>query len=221
MTATSDGGHLAELRGTTWDAIVVGAGPAGSLAARRLSRAGASVLLVEKKCFPRPKVCGACLSPSALTELDRAGLGSLAAQLDAVELGEFHFRFRHRSLRMAMSGGKALSRERLDEALARSAVEAGARLLEGTLAQVEPVFNDVRRVLLSQHGRCARVRPHRPGRRGIRHDPHHGRRCPGNPDCTRLAHWRGLPAATRAPCLPRWPGFHGRRGRGVRRYRAA
>ncbi len=155
MSATGDCGDLAELDGTTWDAIVLGAGPAGALAARRLSRAGAKVLLVEKKCFPRPKVCGACLSPSALTELDRAGLGSLAAKLGAVELAEFHFRFRRRSLRMPMSGGKAMSRERLDEALARSAVEEGCRLVEGTLAQVEPVADGVRPVLLSRHDRAA------------------------------------------------------------------
>jgi menaquinone-9 beta-reductase len=152
MTADRASGNLADLDGTIWDAIVIGAGPSGAMAARRLSRAGARVLLVEKKRFPRQKVCGACLSPSALTELSRAGLGSLVASLGGRELVEFHFRFRGRSLRMAMSGGSVVSRERLDEALAHSAVDQGAQLLDGTLAHVEPVSNGVRRVLLSQHG---------------------------------------------------------------------
>jgi menaquinone-9 beta-reductase len=152
MSADGASGDLADLESTIWDAIVIGAGPSGAMAARRLSRAGARVLLVEKKRFPRPKVCGACLSPSALTELGRAGLGSLVAELGGRELGEFHFRFRGRSLRMAMSGGSVVSRERLDQALARSAVEQGCRLLDGALAHVEPVSDGVRRVLLTRHG---------------------------------------------------------------------
>lgn len=41
-----------------YDAIVVGAGPAGSTAARELAARGASVLLVEKARFPRDKPCG-------------------------------------------------------------------------------------------------------------------------------------------------------------------
>jgi len=40
------------------DALVIGAGPAGSTAARLLAQAGWSVALVEKSVFPRRKVCG-------------------------------------------------------------------------------------------------------------------------------------------------------------------
>jgi geranylgeranyl reductase family protein len=41
-----------------YDAIVLGAGPAGSTAARHLARAGAKVLLLDKAKFPRDKPCG-------------------------------------------------------------------------------------------------------------------------------------------------------------------
>ncbi len=41
-----------------YDAIVVGAGPAGSTAARTLAREGASVLLLDRARFPRDKPCG-------------------------------------------------------------------------------------------------------------------------------------------------------------------
>ena len=41
-----------------YDAIVVGAGPAGSTAARILAREGASVLLLDRARFPRDKPCG-------------------------------------------------------------------------------------------------------------------------------------------------------------------
>ncbi|MBI4181493.1 MAG: geranylgeranyl reductase family protein [Candidatus Aenigmarchaeota archaeon] len=41
-----------------WDVIVVGGGPAGSIAAMYLKRAGRDVLLIDKAAFPRDKVCG-------------------------------------------------------------------------------------------------------------------------------------------------------------------
>ncbi len=42
----------------TYDAIIVGAGPAGSMAGYTLAQAGLEVLLLEKSVFPRLKVCG-------------------------------------------------------------------------------------------------------------------------------------------------------------------
>jgi flavin-dependent dehydrogenase len=41
-----------------YDAIVVGAGPAGSTAAYRLAQAGADVLILDRARFPRDKPCG-------------------------------------------------------------------------------------------------------------------------------------------------------------------
>src|SRR5712691_8257131 len=49
-----------------FDVLVVGAGPAGSAAAIRLARAGASVLLVDRARFPRDKPCGGGLTGRAL-----------------------------------------------------------------------------------------------------------------------------------------------------------
>jgi flavin-dependent dehydrogenase len=43
---------------SSYDAAVIGAGPAGSTAAYRLATAGARVLLVDKAVFPRDKPCG-------------------------------------------------------------------------------------------------------------------------------------------------------------------
>ena len=51
---------------TTWDALVIGAGPAGALAATHLARRGASVLLCERGSFQRDKLCGEFLSPDAV-----------------------------------------------------------------------------------------------------------------------------------------------------------
>ena len=52
-----------------FDAVIVGAGPAGSAAAITLARAGRSVLVIEKQRFPRAKVCGGCLSGAAVSRL--------------------------------------------------------------------------------------------------------------------------------------------------------
>lgn len=49
-----------------FDAIVVGAGPAGSAAAHRLASAGASVLLLDRARFPRDKPCGGGLTGRAV-----------------------------------------------------------------------------------------------------------------------------------------------------------
>ena len=57
-------------------ALVVGAGPAGSIAALLLARAGVSVQIVDRASFPRDKLCGDTVNPGSLAILDRLGLGN-------------------------------------------------------------------------------------------------------------------------------------------------
>ena len=56
------------------DVLVVGAGPAGSIAALVLARAGVKVRLVDRARFPREKLCGDTLNPGTLAILDRLGI---------------------------------------------------------------------------------------------------------------------------------------------------
>src|ERR671917_123538 len=56
------------------EVLIVGAGPAGAIAALMLARAGVRVLLVDRARFPRDKLCGDTLNPGALRVLERAGL---------------------------------------------------------------------------------------------------------------------------------------------------
>jgi menaquinone-9 beta-reductase len=58
----------------TPDIAIVGAGPAGSVAAIILARHGVPVTLIEQHRFPRDKVCGECLSALGTEVLDRLGL---------------------------------------------------------------------------------------------------------------------------------------------------
>jgi len=68
---------------THWDAVVVGAGPAGSATARHLARGGARVLLLDRERFPRHKPCSEYLSPETTRLLQRLGDDVLAAVEEA------------------------------------------------------------------------------------------------------------------------------------------
>ncbi len=57
-----------------FDVLVVGAGPAGSIAALVLARAGASVALLDKTQFPRDKACGDFIGPRGLQVLTDLGI---------------------------------------------------------------------------------------------------------------------------------------------------
>jgi geranylgeranyl reductase family protein len=123
------------------DVLVVGAGPAGSAAARRLAEHGHRVAVVERRPLPRPKACGDSLTPTSVRALVELGIElDDAHRIDGVVLSDGE---RQRAIDWApLSGspavGRAVRREALDELLARHAVSAGAELLEGHEA-IEPV----------------------------------------------------------------------------------
>ena len=55
---------------TTYDAIVVGAGPAGSFLSYLLARTGRRVALLDRERFPREKVCGGGISRKSILLLE-------------------------------------------------------------------------------------------------------------------------------------------------------
>jgi geranylgeranyl reductase family protein len=110
------------------DVLVVGAGPAGSAAARVLAAGGLRVVLADRQPFPRDKACGDALIPDSLHALGELGL------LDRV-LARAH---RGRAVRVYAPNGQfltiagacaSLPRVELDELLRCAAVEAGAEFL--------------------------------------------------------------------------------------------
>ena len=58
--------HTLALAGSNWDVTVIGAGPAGTVAAIQLAARGMKTLLLDSKSFPRDKVCGGCLNQPAM-----------------------------------------------------------------------------------------------------------------------------------------------------------
>ena len=109
------------------DAIVVGAGPAGSAVANTLARGGRDVVLVDAHAFPRDKVCGDGLIPDAHRALHR--LGCLAAVMAEARQATALGCIAPHGGRIDVPGRLAvLPRKRLDEIVCRAAVAAGARM---------------------------------------------------------------------------------------------
>ncbi len=112
-----------------WDVVVIGAGCAGAMAAREIARRGASTLLLDKSGFPRWKVCGGCVNRRAQSALEAVGLGDLLEREGAVPIESFIVGTAGTVARLSLPRYRGLSRERLDAALVRSAINCGAHFL--------------------------------------------------------------------------------------------
>lgn len=144
--------HTNSTSAERWDAIVVGAGPAGSSFAAHAAAGGARVLLLEKAVSGRDKPCGDGLTPRAVMELNKLGVDlSHMHQVDGLRIvrGE-----RTREVlwpvRAGFDGvGGTLRRTVLDAAVLASATARGAVLRERTSAtSVVTEANSVCGVLL-------------------------------------------------------------------------
>ncbi|VTS00283.1 nad binding site : FAD dependent oxidoreductase OS=Isosphaera pallida (strain ATCC 43644 / DSM 9630 / IS1B) GN=Isop_3154 PE=4 SV=1: Lycopene_cycl [Gemmata massiliana] len=140
----------------TLDVVVIGAGPAGAVAARELARRGHSVLLVDKARFPRPKVCGCCINGAAITTLKRLGLGHAVAS--GVPLHNVTIGAGARSASVKLPGGVSLSREAFDLTLVREAVKAGAQFREGAVARIESTCPDFATVTVQEYEQPVRAK---------------------------------------------------------------
>jgi electron transfer flavoprotein-quinone oxidoreductase len=148
---------------TKFDAIVVGAGPAGSAAALALARAGRSVLLLERGVFPGAKnVYGGVIYGRVLDEVVPRWWEQVPVQRWVVRRATMVLTgtqaltvdFRSEAWGAAPYNGMTAYRADFDRWLAGKAVEAGAQLVTSTVAT---------ELLRDQRGRVVGVRVDRPG----------------------------------------------------------
>ncbi len=108
--------------------LIIGAGPAGTAAARVLSAQGRDVLLVDRCAFPRDKVCGDAMIPDALSALERLGLKnnvlSESRQSSAVRVYAPNGKYVSADV-----GVGCLPRKRLDDLMREAAVASGATFI--------------------------------------------------------------------------------------------
>ena len=141
------------------DAVVIGAGPAGAVAARCLAMHGWSVALVEKGSGRHAKACGHCLGAQAWQSIERLGLRSVVAPLVHRALDRLVLAHPARSASVDLSATPSalVPRPALDQALRAAAVDAGVTLHLATHA----------RLLGSVHRRAQVVLSHPSGKRTL------------------------------------------------------
>jgi flavin-dependent dehydrogenase len=117
--------------------VIVGAAPAGSVAALVLARAGHHVALLDRAAFPRVKICGNCINPTAWSLWHRLGLTESYSALPHQELKGFAIHSDGRTIYeqdfpALQRGPRAIARDVLDDWLRRQAQEAGAEFFPET-----------------------------------------------------------------------------------------
>jgi menaquinone-9 beta-reductase len=133
-----------------YDAVVVGAGPAGSATAYHLARNGRDVLLVERYAFPRDKACGDGVTRTSVELLAEMGVVEQLVGQQVVrgvrvvsERGK-HFDRLYRPRDVGRPDyGLVVPRHTLDHLICQRAVVVGAQLREHT-SVLGPLWHDGR-----------------------------------------------------------------------------
>lgn len=145
--------HLGGVERDTFDAVVIGGGPAGAVSAMGLARSGWRVGLVERHDRGRDTCCGWCLNPRVGPLLDRLGLRRVVSRASLARTTGVRV---HPSpgvvidLPFDADAGWLTPRAALDAALLDAAAERGVTLLLAVTATVAPTDHNRFTVLLTR-----------------------------------------------------------------------
>ncbi len=128
--------NAGEASGRVWDVVVVGAGLAGGAAALGAAQRGLRTLVIDKSAFPRPKLCGGCLTALGIETLDRLGVADLLDTPPAPIVRTIVFRTRGRRAEASAPSMRVIARDAFDAGLLAAARDAGAEALLGASARI-------------------------------------------------------------------------------------
>jgi len=128
--------------GSKWDVVVVGGGPAGSMAALAAAESGARTLLIERSELPRYKLCGGGLVGASLRSLPA---GFEVSVRDSTTSASFSLGGQRAATRTATTPFIwMIDRSEFDAQLVAAAESSGAVIATGvTLEQIEEDFSNV------------------------------------------------------------------------------
>lgn len=149
--------NTADAAAVLWDVAIIGAGPAGSVAAYLLASQNRRVVLIEKSPWPRDKVCGGCLNADSVRMLCHLGLGNALATGQPINTTTWHAT--GNSATMPTPSSISIRRRDLDAALVTAAAHRGAIFLPATAARILPHMPpDHRLIELKNSHQTANVR---------------------------------------------------------------
>ncbi len=150
-----------------YEALVIGGGPAGATAAILLAQTGWKVAVVEKKSFPRRKVCGEFISATTWPLLHALGVRDLVLAQTGPEIRRVGLYAGTTMLAAPMptprdatgQWGRAIGREHFDSLLLARAEDVGAIVLQPwTISRIEESVRGLICTIIEKDGRRQAVR---------------------------------------------------------------
>lgn len=150
------------------DVLIAGGGLAGLTAAIRLSRAGFSTIVVEKRPYPHHKVCGEYVSNEVYSFLDREGMVDNLESYPQIKKFQLTAESGKKAEINLDMGGFGISRFRFDHELSLKAQKAGVNLVFDEVTDIKREGKDFNTILLkgepiqsklvlSAHGKRSRL----------------------------------------------------------------
>jgi geranylgeranyl reductase family protein len=126
---------LSSIGDRNWDVVIIGAGPAGAIAAAHLANDGHQVLLLDKDHFPRKKICGDGLLADAMKCIDAISLGDRVRRHGHV-MHQVNI-YSPAGIEIQLGGlFITIKRYQLDAMIAQRAVDAGAVFARGKVKRI-------------------------------------------------------------------------------------